>query len=157
MPSDGETRAQIASMLRRARLEEIDATGGQHMVRATGLRGEELRVPRVKDFGFSSSPPAGSIGLLASLGGRSDRAMLLGIDHADHGPRDLAGGHTAIYDAFGNVVSLVEKSVRIVAATKAEIVAPVVVVTSPDIRLGSASASQRVAIEGGYAQKVRAE
>lgn len=153
-----DTDARIAAMLRRVSLTRIDATGPQHLVSARGLRGETLEdAPRLKEFGFSSSPPAGSTGLALSLGARADRAMIIGLDHASFGPRDLAGGHTAIYDAFGNVVSLVEKAVRIVAATRAEIVAPMVVVTSPDIRLGSAGAVARVATEAGFAEKVRAE
>lgn len=156
MSSDADAR--IAAMLRRVTLTGLDASGPQHLVDARGIRGESFaRMPRVKEFGFSSSPPVGATGLALSLGGRADRAMMLGLDHPDHGPRDLSGGHTAIYDAFGNIMSLVEKSIRIVAATKAEIIAPLVVVTSPDIRLGSGSAAARVMTEAGPAQKVKAE
>lgn len=164
MPSDADLRNHVATMLRRYRLEEIDATGAQHMVRGQGLPGDAPQVPRVKDFGFSSSPPGGSIGLLAALGGRSDRAMVFGLDHADYGPRDLGGGHTAIYDAQGNMVSLVGTKLRIigiaveiVSQQPATITAPQVVVVSPDIRLGSAGAAARVLTEAGPATKVRAE
>lgn len=157
MSIDYETRAQLAGMLRRVGLADIDATGAQHMVRATGLKGEEVLAPRHKEFGFSSVPPTGSIGLLASLGGRSDRGLILGLDHPAYGPRDLGTGHTAIYNSTGDIVSLVERRVRIVTAYVEIVASEQVIVTSPDIRLGSASASQRVAIEGGYANKVRAE
>lgn len=164
MSIDFEARSQIAGLLRRVSLADIDVAAAQHTVRATGLKGEEVLAPRHKEFGFSSSPPPGSVGLLASLGGRSDRGMILGLDHPAYGPRDLGMGESAIYNAHGDIVSLVQRRVRIVSVTVevvasavATISAPQVVVTSPDIRLGSAAASQRVAIEGGYANKVRAE
>ncbi|TBW33350.1 hypothetical protein EYW49_20540 [Siculibacillus lacustris] len=148
MSNDPETRAQVAAMIRRVRLADIDASGPQHIIRGTGLKGEEVLAPRVKDFGFSSSPPPGSVGLLAALGGRSDRAMLFGLDHADYGPRDLAVGHTAIYDAFGNIVSLVQSEIRIVSATKITLRAPAVTIDSPVIKLGSDGAAMPAAMQG---------
>lgn len=118
----------IATMLRRAQLTSIDTSGAQHLATLKGLPGEALvNIPRVKDFGFSSMPPAGSTALIAALGGRSDRAMVLGIDHPSFGPRDQQPGYTTLYDAYGNAVSLVQSNLRIVGSAKVTISAPLIV------------------------------
>ena len=146
MPSDGyDTRA---TMLRRASVSELDATGSQHLAKLKGLKGEELdKVPRIKEFGFSSRPPAGAEAMILALGGRSDRAMVLGIDHKDHGPRDLGVGQTAIYDAHGNVISLVEREIRMVGATSITLKAPVIIIDGL-VRLGGADADKPAAMLG---------
>lgn len=139
----------LRAMIRRVILEEIDTTGAQHLARVSGLASETLKdVPRVKDFGFSSSPPAGATALIAALGGRSDRSMIFGIDHPDFGPRDLAPGHAAIYDAYGNIVSLVETEIRMVATTKIHLKAPTITLESPVIKLGSDGASKPASMQG---------
>ena len=129
------------TMIRRGILESIDATGSQHKATLTGLAGEKLfDVPRIKEFGFSSSPPAGAMAQILALYGRSDNAMVIGLDHKDHGPRDLGAGHTALYDAYGNVVSLVQAKIRIVSSAVVEIVAPNIVLNG-NVTLGGALGS----------------
>lgn len=108
----------IRNMLRRTTLVEVDDSGPYQTMRVKGLAGEELRgVTRAQNYGFTSTPPVGAEGILASLGGRSDRAMLLGIEHPGYRPKALGPGATAIYDQFGSVVSMVEANMRIVHAT----------------------------------------
>ena len=146
MPS--EDRDAIATMIRRGTLKEFDARGSQHLARVTGLRGEELAgVPRFKEFGFSSHPPIGSTATIMALGGRSDRAMVVGIDHADHGPRDLETGHTSIYDAYGNTVSLVQKRIRIVSSGTVSIKAPVIILDGL-VKLGGEDANKPASMLG---------
>jgi phage baseplate assembly protein V len=126
----------VATMLRRVLLQSIDTTGPQHLATFTGLTGELFyNVPRHKEFGFSSSPPAGSTGLLTALGGRSDRAMVHGLDHPAYGPRDLPSGATAIYDASGNAISLVQSNIRVVSPGTVTITAPTIVLDG-DVHLG---------------------
>ena len=105
------------TLVSRGILKEYDASGSQHLAKISGLRSEELAaVPRMQQFGQSSNPPLGSHVLFTRLGGASDRAVILGIDNANLGPRDLTPGDKAIYDAHGNVISLVSSAVRIVAS-----------------------------------------
>lgn len=131
----------MTTMFRRGILESIDATGAQHKATLTGIAGEKLfDVPRIKEFGFSSSPPPGSMAQILALYGRSDNAMVLGLDHKDHGPRDLGAGHVALYDAYGSLVSLVQTKVRIVSSTLVEIVAPNIVLNG-NVTLGGALGS----------------
>lgn len=117
-----DTADAVRNMLRRARLVETYDSAGQQTMRVVGLAGEELdKVVRLQPYGFTSHPPAGSEGLIASLGGRSDRAMLLGIEHPKYRPGGLGPGSVAIYDQHENVVSLVESNLRIKHASRIEI------------------------------------
>lgn len=114
----------IHTLVSRGILKEYDATGGQHLAKISGLHNEEFTaVPRMQQFGQSSYPPIGSHVLFTRLGAGSDRATIVGVDSAKHGPRDLKEGHKAIFDAYGNIVSLVQQKLRIVAAAVLEIVA----------------------------------
>jgi len=116
------------TILRRGILSELDVSGPQHIAKLTGLAGETLsRVPRVKEFGFSSNTPPGAMAIIASLWGRSDNAMVLGLDHGQYGPRALGIGQTALYDAYGNIVSLVQHKIRIVSPEAIEMVAPKII------------------------------
>jgi phage baseplate assembly protein V len=144
-------------MLRRATLVSVDDAGTQQMVGARGLKSEAFeRVHRPQPHGFTSVPPSGSEGLLLSLGGRSDRALFLGGEQAGTRPAGLAAGATAIYDASGAIVSLVEKNIRVVAA-KLDIVGEAdititstarVTVTAPRVDLGAAGGVPVVTVAG---------
>lgn len=101
----------LRSMVRRVALAEAgDDAGTQFRSRrARGLRGEELDgVLAVQQHGFASSPPSGSEGLVVALGGRSDRPVLLGLEHREHRPRGLGAGGAALYDAHGKLLKFVE-------------------------------------------------
>ena len=107
----------IRTGLRRATLTSLDTGDADHQ-RASldGLTGESLRnVVRPMDFGFYSEPMAGASAMLMMLGGRSDRAHVLGFDDPRYRPQPLGAGSSAIYDATGNIVSLVQRKVRIVS------------------------------------------
>lgn len=97
----------IVGALRRASITKTDDAGDQQLVDVTGLASEAM-TKIVRDFphGISSNAPAGSDGLLLSLGGRSDRAIMIGGQNATSRPRNLPVGATVLYDDKGNVVFL---------------------------------------------------
>jgi phage baseplate assembly protein V len=114
-----ESDAAIKNMLRRATLVEVDDAKGQQRVRVKGLSGEELRdVYRYQTHGFTSTPVVGAVGLIANLGGRSDRAVLLGLESEDLRPKNIGVGGSAIYDHTGNIVSVVQPRTRIIHSTE---------------------------------------
>lgn len=99
------------------RAEHVDADdeGDLQTVTILGQHGETLkRVHRLQPFGFHSNVPAGSHGLGAQFGygGRTLRAFL-GGEHQDHRPRKREVGSSALYDANGNILSLVQKELRV--------------------------------------------
>lgn len=121
----------IRSMLRRSRYLKVDDSGDQQLVDLMNLAGDKpKKVLRLQEHGFSSNPPINSEGLIAALGGRSDRPMLLGGVHKDHRPKNLPVGGTALYDADGKLWKMVKdettfdaggKPVTISNATKIKI------------------------------------
>ncbi len=97
------------------RLEE---KGGQQFVSGRGMYGDGYtRIHRPEPHGFISSPPKGSKGLVLPSPTNPDFAVVLGLEHPAHRPSGIPGGGTAIYDASGNIISLVGNKIRLVAPT----------------------------------------
>lgn len=102
------------SVIRRVEVVEVDDTGTQQLITAKGLAGEQFKTAyRAQMHGSSGVPPAGSEGYVLFSQGRPDQAFLLGVEHKDHRPRGMAAGDKVIYDAHGNIVSLVQGEIRI--------------------------------------------
>jgi len=98
------------------RVEHVDTNDEGDLQTSTllGPQGETLkRVPRVMPFGLHSSVPSGSHGMALQFGagGRTLKAVL-GLEHQDHRPRKREVGSTALYDANGNTISLVQSELR---------------------------------------------
>lgn len=107
----------------RVLLVEVDDKDKQQRMKLKGLAGEELEdVARIMPFGFHSVPPKDSHGMVLQFGGGPDGGRLLnavlGLEHPEHRLKDRELGSTAIYDKDGNVISLVEKEMRIKHAKK---------------------------------------
>lgn len=149
----------LSGHLRRVRLIKTDDSGTQQKMDLFGLKSEKLEeIVRVQNFGFHSNPPVDSEGVLMSLAGRSDRAMVIGVEDKNSRPKNRPVGSTAIYDKDGNIVSIVAQNLRVVHATEIRLVAPKIVLESPDIRLGSDNAITPVEIVTDTpAAKVKAE
>lgn len=131
----------------RATIEAVDDAGTQQLVRARGLRAETFtEVHRVQPHGLSAVPPVGSEGTFLRLGA-SERVLALGFENKQHRPRGLNPGEVALYDASGQMVSLVQQKIRIVSATKVEIVAPEIVLDGL-VKLGGADADKPAGMEG---------
>jgi phage baseplate assembly protein V len=123
-----EDRDAIRAMLRRAAVVAVNDTGGQQLVDLSGFASDfPKQVVRIADFGFASNPPPGGEGLMACPGGRSDRAMFLGGEHAKYRPVNLPVGATAIYDAFGQILEFVQNSVKLVCTGTITLQSPTIV------------------------------
>ena len=108
----------VRTMIRRVTLRNLDDGDGQQGGTYGGLKSEEFKAYRPQPFGFTSNPPAGSEGIGLALGGRSDRLVVFGVETPGLRPKGREAGSTAIYDAAGNVVSLVSAETRVVHASR---------------------------------------
>lgn len=109
----------LGAMIRRVRLMETDDTGTQQKVRVRGFRNDEPGdVVTLQRWGESGHAPVGSEAVMLALGGRSDRAFILGLEHKDHRPKNANAGDKIIYDAFGSAVRLVQANVEVTHASK---------------------------------------
>lgn len=142
----------VRSILRRAALlKDADDAGTQQKVDIRGYKGDEPEaVHRPQMPGLHSVALKGAEGVYLEMGGRSDRALFLGGEHKDHKPKGKAPGDTVLYDHHGNAVSLVKANLRIVHATKLELVAPVVIIEAAT-KVVLKSAAVHLGDEGGKA------
>src|SRR5438105_4752594 len=110
-----EHREGLISSLRRATVVETDDSGTQQFLkRLRGLASERPEdVYRPQPHGFTSHAPVGSEGILAALGGRSDRMLALGFEHKDKRPKNLPEGGVALYDADGKIIKVVKDEILI--------------------------------------------
>lgn len=89
---------------------------GQQFVSGRGMfKDGYTRVHRIESHGFMSMPVKGAKALLISPNDDPDQAYVLGGEHPSHRPQGIPGGGTAIYDASGNIISLVGTKIRLVA------------------------------------------
>jgi phage baseplate assembly protein V len=129
MHHTSEERNAIRTMLRRASIASSDDSGTQQLLALSGLSSDALKkIVHIQPFGFSSNPPVGGEGLILCPGGRSDRAMFFGGEHPAHRPQNTPSGGTIVYDAFGDIISIVQQNIRIVHATQVSIEAPAVII-----------------------------
>ncbi|ACL57416.1 phage baseplate assembly protein domain-containing protein [Methylobacterium nodulans] len=127
---------------------ETDDKGDLQTTTLLGPAGEELkRVHRLQPFGFHSSVPKGAHGLGVQFGGGPEGGrrlnMVLGLEHPDHRPKNREVGSTALYDANGSIVSLVQQNIRVVHSKAVHIVAPEIVLEGT-VYLGGKSGAKLV-------------
>lgn len=146
----------LRAMLRRATILEVDDAGTQQRVRLRGLKGEEFSaVYRAQPHGLSSVPQAGAEAVLLALGGRSDRVVMLGGESGGLRPTSLPAGATALYGAHGELVSLVQREVRVVGETVRVVASERCIVEAPRTDLGGTGGA-RVLTVAGVSTKVYA-
>jgi phage gp45-like len=129
------------SQLLRAILQTVDDSGPQQLMKLTGLTGQIIgEAVRSQHFGLSSVPPAGAEALMLALGGGHDRMHALGVEHPQKRPTNTPAGGTVLYDAYGDVCSIVQTSTRLVHSTKLTLQAPVIELIGT-VTLGGAAGS----------------
>lgn len=101
-----EFEANQLNAASRVILNKTDDGGTQQLVDYDGVAGEQhTGVLRVQYFGFAGHAPAGSEGVMLTLGNR-DMPVVLGAEHPDHKPKDIPEGAAKFYDASGTYVYL---------------------------------------------------
>lgn len=154
MTYDPSASDNMRGMLRRATIIEVDDSGTQQLVHMRGLKGEEFtKVYRAQPHGLSAVPMADAEAVLISLGGRSDRAVMLGGESRALRPKGQPPGSTILYGANGEVISLVQRAVRIVGETVRVVASERCVVECDRIDLGGEGGS-KVVTEAGPSSRV---
>ncbi|HWL06721.1 MAG TPA: phage baseplate assembly protein [Xanthobacteraceae bacterium] len=124
----------LRGVLRRARITAVNDDGTQQFVDLSGLRADKPRnILRVQQHGLSSNPPSDAELVLMGLGGAGDRQVALGGEHREHRPKGLPSGGTALYDAHGKILKMVEDSTEFDAGGK-----PVTIKNASTVRIEGA-------------------
>ena len=125
-----ETR--LANLVARAVVKLVTDSTKLQALQLAILTGEVRDgVERFQEYGLTSVPFADAEAVVLFVGGRRDHGLVLAVDDRRYRVKDLAPGEVALYDDEGQRVWL--KRGRIV-------------VTAPEVRLGSDSAAQFVAL-----------
>lgn len=138
----------------RVRLDEVDDTGKQQLLKTRGrkrelLGGDKVKVPRMGIHGHASHPWKGSHGYAHIIGGNPDQTQIMGLEHPDKRLKNLQEGEAALYKDTNNwVLMKADGSIHAKCETQILLEAPKIILKSPDIRLGSENAPRPVAAEG---------
>ncbi|MGX9981985.1 phage baseplate assembly protein domain-containing protein [Methylobacterium fujisawaense] len=159
----------MSARLFRARHVETNDDGELQTVNLRGLPRESLEgVHRIQPFGFHSNIPKGSHGFGLQFGASDGSRLLnafLGGEHPEFRPRKRDVGSTALYDANGNLISLVQKELRVTgkAATVIEgkdhttvrlTDGTEVILKDGKVYLGGMQGAQAVMTAGGQSSRV---
>lgn len=140
------------NQLFRVELESTKDDGKAQTNNLLGRDGEKLGgeqgVLRVQAFGLSGHVPKGAHGIVLTIGGNSDQAVLLGMEHPDHRPTGLAEGCVKLYDAFGQFIHLEDGKCTISAGGCTIVMHGGKIILTGDIYLGNAGASRAVSAIG---------
>lgn len=113
-PLAQEVHRMVRDAVRRVEIVKLYDDGDQQLVDVQGLDGEFLRgIVRAESFGESSNPPAGCDGLLVRIGGGANSGVVVGGDFPGARPKDLPVGCKAIYNQYGEIISLLQHEIRI--------------------------------------------
>jgi phage baseplate assembly protein V len=107
----------VRTMLRRGILKAVNTSDADHQrFDVDGHVEESLKnLVSPMHYGFYSEPMPGASVQMLMQGGRSDKGHVIGVDDPRYRPKSLAPGASAIYDASGQIVSLVQRKIRIVS------------------------------------------
>lgn len=146
-PSRAARRTVTRGIITGARLRSGKVIVDVQLLNGESRRGVELPLPA----GLTYLPSPGTDVTVLEVGGNRNHLICMAADDPTLRITGLAPGEFGFRDAAGQQV--------VMRATGLELTSPLrVVVESPDIRLGSASATKRVKLEDdSNAAKVKAE
>jgi phage baseplate assembly protein V len=90
----------------------VNAAGAVQLVQGEGLSGEKLQgMEYFQHFGYTSNPPEGTMYVTIPLGGKTVHCIIVGTEHADHRPKGLLSGESALYNAHGMKITLTKDGI----------------------------------------------
>lgn len=99
--SDYAERHYLRTMLtiRRGRISLVDDSGAIQKLQLapSGLETRD-NLPRMGEYGLASNPPAGTDALIANIGGDTSNGAVVGTNHQQTRPKNLAAGETQLYN-----------------------------------------------------------
>ena len=143
------SRAQVGvRQAFRAVISRINTSPGLALVQAQGLAGESIQAAEMaQHFGFTSHPPAGSMGVVLPIGGKSAHGIVIATEHASYRIAALNEGEVAIYTSEGDTilmknghaVQINTQTLTINASTQVIVNSPLLKVSGGDVQADSIS------------------
>jgi len=112
---DARIRRALASIRQAVRIviARVNSAPAVAAVSGEALAGEHIRdAELMQHYGMTSVPPAGTMGVVIPLGGRTSHGVVIATEHADYRLQSLESGEVALYTDEG--VKTVFKRGRII-------------------------------------------
>lgn len=82
----------------RAVLTALTTAGPVVLVQADATAGEQLQDNELmQHYGFTSAPPAGSMGVVIPIGGKTAHGIIIATEHGTYRVKNLANGEVCLY------------------------------------------------------------
>lgn len=106
----------------------VNAAGAVQLVQLDGVSGERLQDAELfQHFGYTSNAPAGSMAIVLPLGGNTAHGIIIATEHGTYRLKNLASGETAIYNQWGDHVTLkADRRMQVVSSLAVDITTPTV-------------------------------
>lgn len=106
----------------------VKAAGAVQFVQLDGVAGEQLQQNELfQQFGYTSSPPAGTMAVVLPIGGKTAHGIIIATEHGTYRLKNLASGETAIYNKWGDYVALkADRRMEVVSSVAVDITSPTV-------------------------------
>ena len=131
---DERIRRKLASIRQAFRgvVTLVNTAAAIQLVQGEGLSGEKLRGAECfQHFGFTSNPPEGSMYVVVPIGGKTAHSIIIATEHATYRLKNLASGEMAIYNQWGDHVTLgADRRMKVVSSIAVDI-------TSPEVNMSS--------------------
>ncbi len=150
-------RREARLIVTRCLINLIDDSEDIQLAQLDGLDGETRdEIEHFQPFGLASNVPAGSEGVLLSVGAVRSHGILINCGHRQYRLTGLATGDVALYDAHGQSVMLTAAGIRISSAVALQMDAPEVDITANSMSIdvdqvnfsGSVSISNNLTVDG---------
>lgn len=97
----------------RGKLTVVNSNASVQRAQVSGLAEETLQdIEQLQQFGFTSSPPAGSDVIVLPLGGNTSHGIIVATEHSSYRIKSLASGEVAVYNQSG--ASIILKNNKII-------------------------------------------
>lgn len=106
----------------------VNAVGAVQLIQGEGLKDENLQgTEYFQHHGFTSNPPAGSMYVVLPIGGKTAHGIIIATEHGTYRLKNLASGETAIYNQWGDHVTLrADRRMQVVSNLAVDITTPTV-------------------------------
>lgn len=139
----GPLKRRVQLMVGRCVLKLVDDALPIQKVQITILDGEvHDGVERLQNFGHTGVPLSGARGATLSVGGERAHQVIVAMDDGRHRPQGLAGGESALYNAYQMHFTLLKDGTARLVCTKLEVQGDIVAT-------GNITAAGEVADAGG--------
>jgi len=106
----------------------VKSAGAVQLVQLDGMSGEQLQdAELIQQFGFTSNPPAGTMAIVLPIGGKTAHGIVIATEHGTLRLKGLASGEMAIYNQWGDHVTLsADRRMKVVSSLAVDITTPTV-------------------------------